>query len=68
MSGTFLDSFSWPAQQVFAMDGKNKKTGLSRLIWCRWRDSNSHALWAQTPEACVSTNSTTSALCFALSA
>lgn len=27
LSCRFVNSFSWPAQQVFAMDGKNKKTG-----------------------------------------
>ena len=59
----FWTDNSW-SQRDACTDCRHKTTGFSRLIWCRWRDSNSHALWAQTPEACVSTNSTTSALCF----
>ncbi|CAI8770900.1 hypothetical protein EMIT053CA3_190043 [Pseudomonas donghuensis] len=41
---------------------KARCSGLSCFNWYREGDSNPYTLWAQPPQGCVSTNSTTSAI------
>ena len=51
----------WKQTEAFMNKTYCEKMQFSGEKWCARKDSNLHAFWAQPPQGCVSTNSTTSA-------